>query len=262
MNSLLLRATRQRVQSRLYESASLAHRMITIYEQILTTAIAQCETLDGLTSLTDELERLVRNPNELLFQFHSLSSKFSTIPLGSGALTVSVTPDNMIPPDDEIMTDESIYEFMTLYESEEVVDCRNMKDAADTILDELSAGNTFDEEDPHEEDATIVYEDERQHLPVIEPEIESIILNKNENDVITNLLMNSFIVSDTNIPKRKNKSPRSGDTSRTSPGKCDNEKKRGRPPVSLCDRKPKVKKIKALKKEVNELSDCDEEIDR
>ena len=248
MNTLLLRATRQRAQSRLYEASCLAHRLITVNEQALIYAIAdERETLEGLADLTDNLEKLLQNPTELLVQFPFLSPKRSPAPLTSD--------DSKNLPGE----DDAIYEFMSLYDSEDVVDYRNMKDAADTILDELAAANAFpNEEVPQAKD---VYEP-KVDLPLIETEFEITTEHNERNDATTDLLMKGFLVSaDTNVTKRKNKSPRNGDGSRTSPGKSDGEKKRGRPPVSPCDKKPKVKKPKAAKKGVNELSDCDEELD-
>ena len=254
MNNLLLKTTRLRAQSRLYESSSLAHRIISINEQALIKAIAECETLDGLTILTDNLEKLVQNPTELLVQFSVLSSKVFAVPLISAASTVNEDTNLQVE-------DDSIYEFMSLYDSEDVISGGSYKkDATDTILDELASANVF----PYEEisQAERVYEPEqyhRPHLPIIETELELTTEHDEPHDETTDLLMKGFLVSDTNVTKRKNKSPRNGDESQTSPGK---EKKRGRPPVSPCDKKPKVKKPKAVKKVVNELSDCDENFDR
>jgi hypothetical protein len=257
MNNLLLKATRLRAQSRLYESSCLAHRIISINEQALIKAIAECETLDGLTILTDNLEKLLQNPTELLVQFSFLSSKLFAVPLISSESTVTVTNEDT----NLHVEDGLIYEFMSLYDSEEVVN-GDKKDATDSILDELASANAFPDEETSQ--AERVYEPEQYYrppLPMIETELELTTGDDEPQDETTDLLMKGFLVSDTKIPpKRKNKSPRNGDKSQTSPGK---EKKRGRPPVSPCDKKPKVKKPKAVKKVVNELSDdCDEKFDK
>ena len=221
-------------------------------------AVAECENLDELTSLTDELEKLLRNSTELLVQFLLLSSKLSSAQLSlSSTMIVMNDATNLLSEEDD-----SLYEFMSLYDSEDVVDCSHLKDAADTILDELAAANAF----PHEEISQAEDEPEqyhRPHLPIIETELELTTEHDERNDATTDLLMKGFLVSDTNLTKRKNKSPRgNGDKSRISPGKGDGEKKRGRPPVSPCDKTSKVKKTKTFKKVVNELSDCDEEFNR
>ena len=253
MNNLLLKTSRQRAQSRLYESSCLAHRIITIHEQSLVKAISECDTLDGLTALTDNLENLLRNPSELLGQFPLLSSRLLAAPSAS---TTVVTSDDVNLPGE----DDSIYEFMSLYDSEEVVDYRNMKDATDTILDELVAANACSDDEvsqtPHVCDEP-EQSHPRPHLSVLETDMELTESYNEPHDVTTDLLMKGFIVSDTNLTKRKNKSPRNGDESRKSPGKSpgksDGEKKRGRPSVSPCDRKYKVKKDKdkVSKKVVN-----------
>jgi hypothetical protein len=229
----------------------LAHKIISINEQALIKAIAECETLDGLTILTDNLEKLLQNPTELLVQFSFLSSKLFAVPLISSESTVTVTNEDT----NLHVEDGLIYEFMNLYDSEEVVN-GDKKDATDSILDELASANAFPDEE--------TFQAEQYHrppLPMIETELELTTEHDEPHDETTDLLMKGFLVSDTKIPpKRKNKSPRNGDESQTSPGK---EKKRGRPPVSPCDKKPKVKKTKAVKKVVNELSDdCDEKFDR
>jgi hypothetical protein len=244
--------------------------LITNNEQTLINAVVECENLDELTSLTDELEKLLRNPTELLVQFHLLSLKPSSFARlnSSGLSTMIVTNDvtNLLSAAAAAAEDDdSLYEFMNLYYSDEVVDCRNMKDAADIILDDLVAANAsfYKEENSPVEDEP--EQSHRPHLPTLETDIE---LNTEPDEpqsqyANTDLLMNSFVVSGTNVTPRKNKSPRSENKPRTISGKCDNEKKRGRPLVSPCDKKPKVKNFKAAKKVVNELSDCDdEELDR
>jgi hypothetical protein len=258
MNNLLLRASRIRAQSRLYESSCLAHRLVTVHEEALISAITNCETLDGLTALTDNLEKLVRNPTELFVQFPFLLSKLFAIPLSSSASATIVTNENTANVSGE---DDSIYEFMSLYDSEEgVVDGNHLKDASDTILDELAAANVFlAEEDIYEPESC----HHRPHLPIIETNLTT--EHDEPKDGTTDLLMKGFIVTDTSVTKRKNKSPRNGDGSRTSPGKCDGEKKRGRPAVSPCDKKPKVKKTNVSKNEVKEPSadNCyEEELDK
>ena len=266
MNNLILRTTRLRAQSRLYQDSCLIHRLITNNEQTLINAVVECENLDELTSLTDELEKLLRNPTELLVQFHLLSLKPSSFARlnSSGLSTIIVTNDetNLLSAAAAASTsaedDDSLYEFMNLYYSDEVVDCRNMKDAADIILDDLVAANAsfYKEENSPVEDEP--EQSHRPHLPTLQTDIE---LNTEPDEpqyANTDMLMNSFIVSGTNVTPRKNKSPKSENKPRTSSGKCDNEKKRGRPPVSPCDKTSKVKKTKTSKKVVNELSDCDE----
>jgi hypothetical protein len=229
MNSLLLKATRQRAQSRLYESSSLAHRMIIINQDNLTTAINECETLDELSRLTDEFENMIRNPNELIVQFNSLSKttigKKSALPHSVSALRVIT--------ENEVESDDSMYEFLGLYDSDVVVDYRKFKDSADSILDEISAANLCaEEEDAKEEDGG----NEDRHCENEETPVE--------NDSITDMLMKSFVMPNTSVTKRKNKSPRNGDESDSSPH---GDKKRGRPPINPADKKPKVKKIKAKK---------------
>ena len=252
MNNLLLRASRLRAQSRLYESSCLAHRQVTVHEDALISAITNCETLDGLTALTDNLEKLVRNPTELLVQFPFLSSKLFVSSSPSPSTIVANENTANVPGEDD-----SIYEFMSLYDLEDgVVDGNQTKDASDTILDELVAANVFlAEEDVYEPESC----HHRPHLPIIETNLTT--EHDEPKDGTTDLLMKGFIVSDTSLTKRKNKSPRNGDGSRTSPGKCDGEKKRGRPAVSPCDKKPKVKKTNVSKNEVKEPSadNCDEE---
>ena len=253
MNNLLLKTSRQRAQSRLYESSCLAHRIITIHEQSLVKAISECDTLDGLTALTDNLENLVRNPSELLVQFPLLSSRLLAAPSAS---TTVVTSDDVNLPGE----DDSIYEFMSLYDSEEVVDYRNMKDATDTILDELVEANAYSDDEVSQTPNVCEPEQShpRPHLSVLETDMELTESYYEPHDVTTDLLMKGFLVSDTSLTKRKNKSPRNCDESRKSPGKSDGEKKRGRPSVSPCDRKYKVKKDKAKvsKKVVDEANDC------
>ena len=246
MNNLLLRATRLRAQSRLYESSCLAHRLITNNEQMLVNFVAECENLDELTFLTDELEKLVRNPTELLVQFPLLLSKLFAVPLSSFASATMVTNENTA---NVLGEDDSIYEFLGFNDSEEVINYSNMKDAADTILDELAAASAF----CHEEISQAEPEPEQYHrspLPIIETKLELTTEHDDvRSEVTTDLRAKVFLVSSgTNLIKRKNKSPR------TSPGKSDGEKKRGRPPVSPCDKKPKVKKTNVSKNEVKEPS--------
>ena len=259
MNRLLLKTTRQRAQARLYESSCLAHRVISNNEQALINAISECETLDGLTTLTDNLEKLVRNPTELLIQFPLLSSKLFTIPPNSSCASTMIVTNNATNISSE--EDDSMYEFMSLYESEEVVNISHLKDAADTVIDELVAANAYHDEEISKVEP--VYEPDqlyyRPNLPVIETDLASTSELDEHDDATTKLPMKSFMVSDTTPTKRKNKSPKNGDGPRTSPDKCDGEKKRGRPPISPFDRKPKVKKVKSPKKVVYELSDCEEQ---
>jgi hypothetical protein len=239
--NLLLKATRQRAQSRLYESSCLAHRMIIINEEELTNAINECETLDGLTSITDEFENMIRNPNELIVQFNSLSPRLST--MGKKSAFSDAAPTLHVITDNETDPDESMYEFLSLYDSE-VVDLRNMKDAADTILDELSAANAC----PEENDA------QEENGSCEDPHDENEEINT-EKDTITEMLMKSFIVPNNSVTKRKNKSPRNSEEPEASPS---GDKKRGRPPLNPEDKKPKVKKIKAKKN--GDSTDCNDEI--
>jgi len=182
---------------------------------------------------------MIRNPNELIVRFNSLSKSKRLSTTGNKPVSSDSVSALRVITENEIETDESMYDFLSLYDSD-VVDYRNLKDAADTILDELSAANVCAEEDPKEEDAS--YED--RHFEKEETNVEK--------ETITDMLMKSFIMPNNTATKRKNKSPRNGDEPEASPN---GDKKRGRPPINPADKKPKVKKIKAKK-------ECDQTVDR
>jgi len=177
----------------------------------------------------------------LLVHFQSLYSKLFT-PASTGKETT-------LPEEENVTTEQTMYEFMDLYNSCEIVDYANMKDSADTILDELSSANVFGKQD---EDSTYgALQPKKSH--------DLLVIETDEIGSVHQKLISSYILSSAPMCiKQKNKSPRNGETSRNSPVKSDGENKRGRPAIDSLDKKspkvkvPKVKKVVVKEGEQND----------